>query len=902
MFILKKSYIKICFITLFLIFIIFISFNNIKMFFINNSINFDINAVPYISTYYIEPIVSTNTDVIIDFYITDYYHNSYMNDEFNENFTIIAKIEGHEDKIFKNIKAGDNSINLGKFNTEGEVNFSLLCIDNYGRKSHELFNSFLIQNEQNIKEYIMTENDLFKYNIKINDSYESRKYIDIGNITVCEDTDVTPVLEILQNESNKTTPESNSYICFIPTNPADKIDSPQTPGDYWYKQCIVKYSSDYDKEKVMTESRNTKNGLQQLLNDKKLEGYTKVILLNGTYRITGYNDDFSDTDPIIIPSGLIVDLNQSTIKLNQFTGDKASMFELSNTYDSHLINGTLEGDYYTHDYINSPNNSEWVNAVGIKSGSRYSTIENLIIKDITGYGIYNTIGSPLINGLTNETGQSGIQLEKFKEPGDIDISTGLNIASNSRVRTNDFIDISDWLPIGYLCYMQYLSYGGTFNDTWNCNYYFYDENKEFIEAITGYQYRWTKIPQNSKYMKLVSYNTESLSGMLITFDHPINCSYKNITLDNIRCVGIAPQDMNNFLIEDCTFIKAGQTSARAAIDLEDGWERMQDCTLRNLTFKDCPTTDIIAFAGENIIIDNIDGNLTLGSRVHSYTVKNCKKLKRTTLGYSDLLNTGYVRFNNLTINGGLSVTAGDTSNFKINDCTIMGSTNGGENVEYINCNISDTSLYSSDDYRNILYSATYTNCNIHDKNNSGYFTKNINSTFNNCIFENFISPLSGKVTFNNCTFKNFNPNIYTDSQNFDGRGVVDCIINVTNSTFKDCTLTIPELCYGATINIENSTIINSRNCFLKVINYGLKFPITLKNNTFNINSKDGIVNVYEDKKHDLTNYKITGGKNTESITFESNKVKLTNNIEILTGVVSDTLYSINIIKNDNIIK
>ena len=37
----------------------------------NQKTNININEVPYISTYYINPIISPNEDVIIDFYVTD---------------------------------------------------------------------------------------------------------------------------------------------------------------------------------------------------------------------------------------------------------------------------------------------------------------------------------------------------------------------------------------------------------------------------------------------------------------------------------------------------------------------------------------------------------------------------------------------------------------------------------------------------------------------------------------------------------------------------------------------------------------------------------------------------------------------------------------------------------------
>ena len=38
----------------------------------------NINEVPYISTYYIKPIVKPNEEVFIDYYITDYWHKEYI--------------------------------------------------------------------------------------------------------------------------------------------------------------------------------------------------------------------------------------------------------------------------------------------------------------------------------------------------------------------------------------------------------------------------------------------------------------------------------------------------------------------------------------------------------------------------------------------------------------------------------------------------------------------------------------------------------------------------------------------------------------------------------------------------------------------------------------------------------
>ncbi len=133
------------------------------------------NEVRYISTYYIKPIVAPSEEVVIDYYITDYYHKEYTDDDYSDTFTVTVHIEDHPDIILRNLKAGDHSVSLGSFTIEHEQKFSILCTDQYGRNSHELFNFFLIRSEPEVKEYMMTKDDLVTYNIKnlISDSKAS---------------------------------------------------------------------------------------------------------------------------------------------------------------------------------------------------------------------------------------------------------------------------------------------------------------------------------------------------------------------------------------------------------------------------------------------------------------------------------------------------------------------------------------------------------------------------------------------------------------------------------------------------------------------------------------------------------------------------------------------------------
>ena len=487
-----------------------------------NDIN--INEVPYISTYYIEPKVSPNEDVIIDYYVTDYYHKEYTEEDTSETFTITVKIDGQTDIVKKNVKAGDNSINIGKFKTTGEQKFSIIATDQYGRNSHELFNFFLVEDsdekEKNSKEYVMTKDDLIKYNIKNTDTYEN-KYIATLNLE--EPTSETVKAE-LEKIAETIIPNSNTYTCII----ADTVGNGE-PGNWW-GETIVKYADDYNKDTVMQEAANTRYGLQQLLDDISFQGYTSIKLLPGTYRI-----DHEET--IFVPSNFTLDMNGATIKLNQFAGDSALMVTLNNTYDSHVINGTIEGDYYSHDYSNSPNNSEWVMGISIGGESKYSSFENLTVKDITGYGGGNGIAKSRDESLYY-TYQQPTAIGDTFELSDINRKTSETIESESRT-TSNFIDIAGYDGIGYLSVSRYLGYQGNSCNTWNMIAHFYDGEQNYISSVDGYFYRRIGVPDGAKYMKVTILEESYPTDLSVQyFRVPTHCAFKNIKFENNRCVGL----------------------------------------------------------------------------------------------------------------------------------------------------------------------------------------------------------------------------------------------------------------------------------------------------------------------------------------------------------------------------
>lgn len=834
-----------------------------------NDIN--INEVPYISTYYIEPKVSPNEDVIIDYYVTDYYHKEYTEEDTSETFTITVKIDGQTDIVKKNVKAGDNSINIGKFKTTGEQKFSIIATDQYGRNSHELFNFFLVEDsdekEKNSKEYVMTKDDLIKYNIKNTDTYEN-KYIATLNLE--EPTSETVKAE-LEKIAETIIPNSNTYTCII----ADTVGNGE-PGNLW-GETIVKYADDYNKDTVMQEAANTRAGLQQLLDDISFQGYTSIKLLPGTYRI-----DHEET--IFIPSNFTLDMNGATIKLNQFAGDSALMVTLNNTYDSHVINGTIEGDYYSHDYANSPNNSEWVMGISIGGESKYSSFENLTVKDITGYGGGNGIAKSRDESLYY-TYQQPTAIGDTFELSDINRKTGETIESESRT-TSDFIDIAGYDGIGYLSVSRYLGYQGNSCNTWNMIAHFYDGEQNYISSVDGYFYRRIAVPDGARYMKVTILEESYPTDLSVQyFRVPTHCSFKDIKFENNRCVGLAQSAMNNMLVENCEFTRCGQSSAKCAYDAEDGWDQMQDVTFRNLNFHDNPNNDFLTCAGHNFVIENMKaGKVYFWERTNSYVVRNCDNIDSANLGHTTRQRTGYVRFYNNTVNGNISIGAAEENDnwpLTIKDCTINGR---AENVVdkglYLRCTIgAATKNNSNSTWNTALGTGNFKDCTIKDK--SG---ENSGGVYYNCTFNNINGNIHGTFDIENCTIDNWNVN----------GGGYDPNYTFTNSNLNNFSITFGYWYEGAVTTFDNCTI-NNEDYLLKLPHYSMKQPISILNSSFTSDGNDGMVFYYDDR---------TGGSagelvNQDMLTIKNNKIKLDNSDYVVSGIGEDTVNNINITFDDN---
>ena len=757
-----------------------------------NIYSVNMNEVPYISTYYIKPIVSSTQDVIINFYITDYNHSEYKEENSNEKFTVTVKINNNQKIIKKKVKIGDNSINLGKFAKTGEQRFSIMCTDKYGRNSHELFNFFLVQNDNYINEYEMTNSDLIKYNIN--------------------------------NNSN----ENNAI--------------------------------------------STTNGLQKLLDDKKSDGYNRLKLLYGTYSV-----DYSIT--LFIPTEFTLDLNNSTIKLNGFIGSSSLMISLNNTFNSHVINGTIEGDYYEHDYDNSLNNSEWVNGIAIEGESKYSSYENLIIKNITGYGATNGIANSPDNSL-NYFYLAPILIPKF-ELGDIDRTSGCYTKSSNRT-TCDYIDIGNYSNIDYLTISRYLGYQGNPCNTWNLICHFYDLNKNYISSVDSYQYRRIAIPHNSKYIRITILSEDYPTDLSIQlFRIPTHCAFKNIKFENCRAVGLAQGAMKDMLVENCEFVNCGQTLAKCAYDAEDGWDMMQDVTFRMLNFHDNPNNDFLTCGGHNFIVENIiSGKIHFGDRTNSYVVKNNQNITSAYFSSNSRQKIGYVRISNNYIKNGITISSTSNNSWSliIKDCIINGHTESSLNDYFIRCDIGPN-LFSSESYVNSLGIGNYISCSIHDKNGA----HNYGGNYKNCTLTNINGNFLYSFEFTNCKFKNIELNTIGDEDSY----------SFNNCYMINFKINFPYGFKGANL-IINACTIEDNEYLLKLPHYSLNKNITLTNNYITSNTSEGIIIFYDDR----INNSIV---NISPITITKNIFNLPNSKYIISGLTENTQNNIYIILNKNTI-
>ena len=338
---------------------------------------------------------------------------------------------------------------------------------------------------------------------------------------------------------------------------------------------LSQYSINKNNSEIVEDMVNNRIGLTNLFEALHQQGYRKCILPQGIYRINRALRKGTGKDtPIVIPTNFTVDMNGATFKLHPFNDSEYGsishvenlMVRMENCIDSHVINGTFEGDYAERQANSwlSGSNGESSNCF-MSFGGEYNSLDNITITQIAGYNSAlnqndSKGNSSLGKWEDNIAVVNGVEVEK------IGYTTSAISPISQAMLNNNYIICSVWLATG-----------GIRSNYWHFKFHFYDENQNFIETITSYQYTRCKIPTNAKYFRCTFKATAGeMNGLTIHhMSSERNFVYNNCHwLDNRTCSN--PNQFRHLTYLNCDFIRSGQSITSCEIDIEDGWEQAQD--------------------------------------------------------------------------------------------------------------------------------------------------------------------------------------------------------------------------------------------------------------------------------------------------------------------------------------
>ena len=715
---------------------------------------------PYISTYYVKPTVSSRDAVKIGIFVTDFESSKIRFLDDSHRFTAFLEYrpKGKPSKTvaLNNIKSGDAEFDLGTLPV-GEYEMRVWAVDAKGRESHRVIHDFCVVNPDDLdipsdKVYRMTDADLAAYGIR-NDG-------DLEKIVYLETNGTSKVVK----EKRAGAPGYTVTVSLDPKTGKLPIGA--------CKKATVVYDEGYDKAAVEADSVKTATGLQKLIDEKAAAGFRKFVMLPGTYRI-------SWTNSVEVPSRMTLDLNGAVLKQNGFTGDGSVLVRFASVTDAHLVGGTLEGDYWEHDYAGSKNNSEWPTGYYIGGDTWYSSVENVNVVNITGYGGQNGVAK-------DSKGWLSFFFERLPAfaPGGLDAKTGAVDASDKYRFTTDFKDLKSVLEKGRgrLQISKHLGYQGRLTRSWQMTVAWYDAEKKFISSETAWQYREMWIPSGAAFLR-VSVEEESAEVadkallVLTAFRLPVNCAVKNCTFRRCRCVGHAASAMKNMLFEGNFFTESGESAACCGFDAEDGWDQMQDVYFFKNVFRDNPRNNsILTCAGHNFILEQNEGDIYFWGRTHSPCVRN-SVVNNATYCCDSRLNSGYGRFENNTYIQGVHLGV----NHKRTD-----------NWDYV---LAGLNLDGGDSSFVLDVGAAGRVVDCHFKNMAVGIANAYACSFENCKdASNYLSFPGGRwyeVTVKNCAFNRFRMTnewdrchfINSKLNGFNGGRFV-----ATNSDFADCSI------------------------------------------------------------------------------------------------------------------
>lgn len=734
----------------------------------------DINKIPFISTYHYNGKLEQNESLAIEYYVTDALQSEIMIGEAIKTFNIEICIGKNQTVLstynYTDILAGDSSVIIHLQLSEGDYWYSIQATDEFGRKSAIIYNDFMVYNKVAYESaisnntYEVTEADLITYNISNKGDYGS-------SVLVKVPSEVTDIPSYLQYYAEDIPVENDKYICFLADSNGDgypeyvtKNIFTWTEGDY---HSYVKYGSSFNAEDVEREAQNNVAGLQSLIDDKIADGYKKVILPKGTYRIS--SDDYISVEA----DNFVLDGNGCVLKSNCIKTNEYFIIMSLHGYNSKVINCNFEGCMWETDY------SKWKDedkarsyfeiGHGITQGmnSRYSGYENCTVKNITGYGIGGSTvpkntqpiyGNTVWKWNNKFTTMPTLSDESLWKP--FDIVDGVNVECDCRLTYDSYIDVSPFNASPIVSINKYLGYGDRSGGSWNLTIHFYDSGKNYIGNAVTSQFRDVILKENTKYVKITAHTTQidydseddskndtnRLVNLRILTPYRINnCYLKNVIVEEVRCVGMCPYGKNCYS-DNVSITRCGFAEAHQLVDAEDTWEGLQDYTFRNCTINNgIQNSHLLLCSGINTTIENSDIDIFTYDRVKDLCIRDCE------IAYFDVETTSFLRSGYARVyrNNFYNVNAFANGFANSMGCFEYDQNEYDKKLIIDNNNTFATGIIGADRGKHILFR----NLNI-DANNR-QLENTVLGDYKNCVLSNFKKGFTGcraeGCLFNNCT-------------------------------------------------------------------------------------------------------------------------------------------------------
>jgi len=397
-----------------------------------------------------------------------------------------------------------------------------------------------------------------------------------------------------------------------------------------------------------TEAEATSRGINAALQHAKTLGANRIVFPAGTYLI-------NEKDPVILDHhDTIVDLNGATLQIRANGLTNYSVLEiLPAAKNLRLTNGTIRGDRDEHDFKAAPGTHEGGSCLSVVGGDNLE-IDNLHLTKGTGDGAsVSSTGArnreELLQRILHDVGRKNLESGAFSEH-------GLPIVSTEKIRTVKPYEVgakSDRFELGFLA--GYMGFPWILGRAYQA--YFYDAENRFLEKKDCLQYRKVMVPPKARFMHL-EFNQPRVEdepahpadnewmARINNFTPSTDVHFHHNLMDYNRRLGFTGAGIR-WLIENHCFENNGGTAPAYGIDLEDGWEMMQDIVIRKNSFTGNQIGDLVICAGSEILVEENDfaDKVVFHGRAYNYTVRNNR------------MNGGFVFY---TTRSGIATITGNT--------------------------------------------------------------------------------------------------------------------------------------------------------------------------------------------------------------------------------------------------